>query len=73
MLGVEELGGGEGVGDIAVGAVEDEGGVGGGRVGGDVPAGELGDGGFVYAEVDFGEGEVERGGGGGDGARGVED
>ena len=42
-------------------------------VGGDVPAGELGDGCFVYAEVDFGEGEIEGGGRGGYGAGGVED
>ena len=53
--------------------MEDEGGILRWGVGGDPPAGELGDGGFVYAEVDFGEGEAERGGGGDDRARGVED
>jgi len=73
VLGVEELRGGEGVGEVAVAGVEDEGGVGGGGVGWEPPAGELGDACFVYAEVELGDGEVEGGGGGGDGAGGVED
>jgi len=67
------LGGREGVGEVAVCGVQDEGGVLGGGVGRDEPTRELGDAGIVDAEVDLGEREVERAGCGGDGARGVED
>ena len=70
---VEELGVGESVCDGAGGTVEDEGGGSGGGSGGNPPAIELGLAGGVDAEVDFSEGEVEAGGGGGDVAGRLED
>ena len=59
MLVVEELGGGQGVGEGAVAGVKEEGGVLGGICRGDEPAVELGLACGGDSEVDFGEGEME--------------
>ena len=67
---------GDGVGEGAVaGRKEEDGGVGVAAAGGggDPPAGELGDGGFVGAEVDELVGGAVDGGGCGGGSGGVED